>query len=405
MASRSILRSGALLLVLGIIPACQNEVLVAPEFAHTLNAVLDGAQVVPGSGAAATGTATFQIDEAQTKVQFTLSLTGIGVVTSVKIHAGEPGRNGLELATLATGPFSNPLTGTLAASSGLTLEMLGGRAYVIVRTVAKPDGEIRGHIGPAQLASVRMSGAQMVGVVVTTATGSATLSLDETQSTIVVTLTFSGIASPTSAHLHEGAVGTAGPAIFNLSLAATSPLTVTLTAADFLPSPGLPTFPEAIAALLGGRLNIDVHSVAAAAGEIRGQIGPAQVTAALSGADVNPANTSTATGTATLVLSGIQDIATLQLTHTVPSANATGVEIHAETAGNNGPRIFDIDSLTGTAASPINTFFGAFDLSAQPLQNITTFPEAVDAFLSSRTYIEVETTGFPAGEIRGQFLP
>jgi len=58
MITRALLRSGALLLVLGIIPACQNEVPVAPEFAHTLNAILDAAQVVPATSVAATGKAT-----------------------------------------------------------------------------------------------------------------------------------------------------------------------------------------------------------------------------------------------------------------------------------------------------------------------------------------------------------
>jgi hypothetical protein len=406
MALRSILRSGALLLVFAIVPSCTNEVAVAPEFAHTLNAVLDGSQVVPGVAVAASGTAAFQIDGLQTKVRFTINLSGVGTVSSVKIHAGEPGSNGPELATLASGPVSSPLTGTLTAFSGLTLEMLGGRAYVIVRTVANPNGEIRGHIGPAQLASARLSGAQMVGPVATAASGSATLSLDEPQGTILVTLSFTGIVSPTSAHLHAGKAGTVGPAVFNLSTVPFSPpLTVMLTAADFMPGGGLLTFNDALAALLSGRLNIDVHSAAAPIGEIRGQVGPAQLNAALNGANVNPANTSTATGSATLSLGARQDVATVVLTHDIPAAHATGVQIHAEAAGNNGPTIFDVGLAAGTAASPIEAQLSSLLLIPQPLQSVTTFPEAVDAFLTSRTYIDVETTGFSAGEIRGQFVP
>src|SRR5262249_55902242 len=158
----------------------------------TLDSSLDGSQVVPGVVIAASGSATFQVDQALTRIKFSVSVTGVGTVTSVKVHAGEPGADGPELFTLASGPFANPLDGVLtepnlmagpgaATFRDAALLIITGRTYVIVRTVAHPGGEIRGHIGTVLIASARMSGAQEVGPVVTTATGSASASLNDAQ--------------------------------------------------------------------------------------------------------------------------------------------------------------------------------------------------------------------------------
>jgi hypothetical protein len=100
-----------------------------------------------------------------------------------------------------------------------------------------------------------------------------------------------------------------------------------------------------------------------------------------------------------------RDAATVLPTHDIPAPNATGVQIRAETAGNSGPPLADVGFAAGTAAPPIDVLLTGFDPFSQPLQFVSAFPESLDAFLTRRTYVDVETTSFPAGEIRGQFLP
>jgi hypothetical protein len=108
MRSHSVLRLGALLLVVGIVPACKRTVIVSGLGGITSSAVLSGAQVVPAVATAAGGTASIFVDDMQTKIVYSVSATGLGTVTSVRLHVGDSGTNGGAMFTLASGPFSSP---------------------------------------------------------------------------------------------------------------------------------------------------------------------------------------------------------------------------------------------------------------------------------------------------------
>jgi len=200
-------------------------------------------------------------------------------------------------------------------------------------------------------------------------------------------------------------VGASGPTVFILAVAPfSSPLTITLTSADFIVAGGLTTFAEALNALLSGQLYVDVETIANPGGEIRGQVGPARLTAALSGTSVVPGNSSTAIGTASVVFNGRQDGVTLNLTHTL--GTPTGVLLHADLPGSNGPLIFDVAAAAGASTSPLEAFLDQFTpLVPQASKAVNNFPDAADALLTSRIYIDISSTGFPAGEIRGQITP
>lgn len=407
----------AALAVALLVPACRFSGFTTLP-ATVVVAKMRGSQVVPAVPTpVTTSDTTLSLRGDHSAIDYTVNYTGSGTVTAVEIRLGVAGANGPLLFTLATGPFTNPLTGTVTGgdlnfvpsegifhlSTAMT-RIAAGDAYVLVRTAADPGGEMRGQLGGATLAAAVLNGAQVTPAPAAgSGTGTFTATFDPAQATITATLTFSGLANPTTAaHIHFGAAGAApGPALFNLSTVAfTSPLVVTLTSADFLPDPSVPTFTDAVDAFLTGLLYVDVH---AAPEELRGQIGPARLGAAMTGGDVFPPNSSTAVGDALVVLDATQTSFLVLLTHDV--GTPTSVLLHADDPGSNGPQIFDVEAIAGSAASPLEATLTAVHLIPAPAKGITTFTEAVNALLTGKTYLDVGSAGFPAGEIRGQILP
>jgi len=147
-----------------------------------------------------------------------------------------------------------------------------------VHTLANPDGEIRGQIGPARFTAT-LTGAQEVPAIGSPATGTATVQFDATQTAINVNMISQGFTSTvTASHIHFGAAGTNGGIMFPLFAGPgqfPSPLTKILTSADFTPVPGsIATYPEAINAILSRNAYINIHTQANPAGDIRGQLTP-----------------------------------------------------------------------------------------------------------------------------------
>jgi hypothetical protein len=108
--------------------------------------------------------------------------------------------------------------------------------------------------------------------------------------------------------------------------------------------------------------------------------------ATLNGASESTPNASTATGTATLVYNTTTKIFTVTVTHTVPTP--TAAHIHKGVVGVAGGVIFGFPSAT----SPISYTSVALDAAQEQ--------DLYDGLY----YVNVHTTAFPGGEIRGQLL-
>lgn len=406
MTFRAFARLGAILVVAALVPACDKFAgFFVPFPSGTVVAGLSGTQVVPAVTTVGTGTATLSVSD--TSIDFLVAHTAPGTVTAVRIHDGSAGTNGPALFTLGTAPFTSPLSGTLTVPltgtfSAARDRILNGNAYLLITTALNPQGEIRGQLGGATLASAKLSTAQ--AGTVGAGTGTATFQLNSAQDQIVATVTFTGLTGPTTAaHIRLGPPGGApGPVVFDLATAVfTSPLVVTLDAGDL--GVGLPTFPAAVDALLSGQLYVDIDT--ASIPEIRGQIGPVQLIATLDETQVVNPSGSPNTGTANVVLNGTQTAVNVLLNHTI--TGATNILIQAAAAGSNGPQIFDVDDVAGTAISPVEASLQAADLFPQAVQSIFDYADAVDALIVGRTYISVfsSPSTYPDGEIRGQIGP
>lgn len=137
--------------------------------------------------------------------------------------------------------------------------------------------------------TVTFSGDQEVPAVVSTATGSGTLSLNDAENRLSILLSFTGIDLDgtqtadtaddlTGLHIHLGAAGTNGSVVFGIPANDTSG--DTLISAEFGSVASVwdeaegngTTLTDQLANLKAGNLYLNVHTTANPSGEIRGQI-------------------------------------------------------------------------------------------------------------------------------------
>lgn len=409
-------RVALVLVAAALLPACDGMIVFHGPPNVDAKGLLRGSQVVPALSTGATGTTTVTVDGKNHFINYTVDATGLsGAATAIEIRLGEPGTNGPVLFSIPLGAF--PLTGSFKDSAPFIpvgsiqsfadacQAIVTGNTYLLISTATQPAGEVRAHLGAAFLAAAILSGSQEVPAASSTGTGSATVELDAAQAQLTVTVLHTGLASITGAQIFDGPPGTAGTtALFDLATAPfASPLTVVLTSGDFTASAGAPTFDDMINLLLSGGLHVQILTAAHPSGELRGQVGPVQMNSVLTAADVSPPNSSTATGQGTFTLNAGQTALFVQMTHNV--GTPTAVTMHADDPTFNGPQIFDIDAIAGAPASPVAVTLKPAHLIVQPSKGITSFPTFVDSFLRGKTYVDVGSSGFPAGEIRGQILP
>jgi len=143
-----------------------------------------------------------------------------------------------------------------------------------------------------------LNGASEVPANSSSATGTFTATLDETNQTLSWVLNVPTITNATMAHLHQGAAGTNGPVVLSLFTPALSqPSANTINTSSVsrefnLTGPLVDDWAAFVTALKAGNIYVNVHTTATAGGEIRGQVVSAAATA-------TPTATATATSTAT----------------------------------------------------------------------------------------------------------
>ena len=117
-----------------------------------------------------------------------------------------------------------------------------------------------GASGPKTTFSATLNGASEVPAITTTATGSATLAVNDSTKVVTLTGSYSGL-TPTVAHVHGPAGKTATAGVVFAITAAGGTLSGTFTASD-----------AQLADLRAGNWYVNVHSAANPGGEIRGQL-------------------------------------------------------------------------------------------------------------------------------------
>jgi hypothetical protein len=211
------------------------------------------------------------------------------------------------------------------------------------------------------------------------ARASATITLNDETGAYTIQGTHN-VANVSGGHLHLAPPGVNGAVIGTLTFQpGTFDGSGTLSAAN-------------VAAMLAGNTYLDIHSAAFPAGEIRGQINPEvyEFHFDLEGAQQVPPNASPGSGTCTIILHEITGVVIVDGAYRGLLGTVVGAWVHHAPAGAIGPPfLFPTDS-GGTSGT-----FSATDWLA---------PEHVKAMLAGNTYVNVRTTVFPPGEIRGQVV-
>jgi CHRD domain len=116
-------------------------------------------------------------------------------------------------------------------------------------------------MGGSNTQSVALSGGNEVPAVMTSATGSGTVTVNADH-TVSARITVSGM-TPTAAHIHEAAAGANGPVIVPFTKSGDD---------TFVAPPGAKLTDAQYDAFKAGRTYVNVHSAKSPSGEIRAQL-------------------------------------------------------------------------------------------------------------------------------------
>ncbi|HYC58621.1 MAG TPA: CHRD domain-containing protein [Thermoanaerobaculia bacterium] len=235
----------------------------APALAQTFVFDLRGSQEVPPVASSATGGCMGVLDQPNAEFTLTCVHNVIGA-TITHIHRAPAGANGDIVFDL--GDPASPITATWSGMTPADIaDLLAGNLYMNIHTAGRPSGEIRGQILPRTVDVVPFTadGGQVVPPNASSATANCTADLDEPAASLAIQCTHN-VASPDSAHIHEGPFGTNGPIVFTFPSPA-SPLNA-----------NVPMTPLLVADFAATFLYLDMHSAGTeddSGDEIRGQIG------------------------------------------------------------------------------------------------------------------------------------
>lgn len=235
--------------------------------------------------------------------------------------------------------------------------------------------------------------------------GNATVTFDATHQNVQVTITVANLGSPiNNFHIHEAPPGINGPVVINLIGLGGTFVNGTMTG----------TFPVAAGVAqrmlqTPGSFYVNVHTVALPGGAVRGQLGYVSGGTVSYAAELRPGNevppvNSTAFGSTFVTFDPVNNTIAFD-THAAGIANPTMSHIHRGPAGQNGPVIINfatspaqIAGGRASGAGPI-TAFQSGNLQPADLTNLYN-PATVSGF-----YVNVHSSAFPPGEVRGQLVP
>ena len=222
-----------------------------------------------------------------------------------------------------------------------------------------------------------------------TATGSGSFLLDD--DTLYFEVRYSGLSGvATAAHIH-GPAAVSGTANVLINLA---PFNGTGFNTSGVLSGSVVLTPGQKAMVLGGLTYVNVHTATNSGGEVRGQIAPVLMQAAMNGANERPTPIDTsATGLGTLALYGNQ--LSMNVTYSGLKATAIAAHIHGVAGPEDSAGVMvDLSSLNG----------GAFGTSGSLAGTVTLTPAQLAAVIEGLTYLNVHSSVNTDGEIRGQIL-
>jgi len=338
---------------------------------RTLVADLRGAQEVPPVVTNAYGAGRFVVDTGAKTVTYHISFHGLSSAeTAAHIHgAAGPGVNTGIKHNLGVG---NPKVGVWNYDPADEADILAGLMYVNIHTVNFPGGEIRGQIADF---AMYMDGEQENPAVSSVSSGWGTFTIDPCMNQLHYYISHTGLSTPeTAAHIHGLSLpGSNSGILHDLGVGTVKTGTWTYD----------PSIEEAI---LNGMTYVNIHSIAHPGGEIRGQI--VRTLVPIDGAQEVPPSTSTGSGNMFVAF----NTTTHQLGYYVRFGGLTTAESAAH--------------IHGYAPAGVNAGVVHNLGTGDPKKGAWTYGAANEAnVMAGLTYINIHSSMFPGGEIRGQIIP
>lgn len=345
---------------------------------------MNGATEEPAVTSDGKGLAIFTFDEKKSTLYINVSMSNLSSpITGIHIHEGNPGENGPVIVNLTLFLSGNRLKGTVRNfTKDMMATLIRGGYYINTHTELNPDGEIRGQIGletDIRIAAL-MNGNSEVPEVTTDGKGLFIAHYSADGNRVDFKMIFEGLTSPvTGAHIHQGAIGSNGGVIFDMS---------SLIVGNVLSGSGDAT--GFLDALLSGDLYVNVHTVNNPDGEIRGQLLIQEgltFDASMDGARENPAVNSQ--GKALAIATVRPDLSEVEYYVVFDSLSgpATAAHFHIGAPGTNGGVVLP---MTGDISGNIIT-------GSQPITI-----DLLNKMLEGGLYMNIHTAAHPGGEVRGQ---
>ena len=344
-------------------------------FGFRLDSKQAAACVGSGTGNSGYGLAILSPDSSQLSMHLYHNVVS---PTLADIHSG---------AQCSTGPIefefdnpTSPVSQTVTMTPALLTDLFAGNLYVDVHSAPGFSEDIRGQIVQEPLNFIyTLDESQIPGGTGTgslaTGLGVGTLSADGSTFTSKITHNVSNV---TEAHIHLGPADSSGPVRYSFGDPASGSVEVwSLDTTNIME-------------LFSGGLYMNVHSSAFPNGEIRSQIIPSGgvFVTTLNGAQAagGVGTGSDSVGFSVITLSPDQCTFTIHVEHNV--ANVTEAHIHLGDAGVEGPIRFGFINPT----SPID-------------ETWTLTPQNLQDFIDEKLYVNIHSSAFLLGEIRGQIIP
>lgn len=223
--------------------------------------------------------------------------------------------------------------------------------------------------------------------------GHASVSFNEARDQVTITASVSGIGTPTAAHIHEGAAGVPGSVV--IGFAGGSTQLVNGAAVSVAVDPALAS---AILANPSGYY-VNVHTAAFPAGAVRGQLSagaPVRLAGSMSGSREAPGpGDDDGRGAFLVTLDDTRTRLSFDVLVENIGTDYSGAHIHAGAAGVPG------NVVVGLMSSSVPFVDGR-------LRGTVTIAPELGADLVANPgnyYVNVHTTQFPGGAVRGQLAP
>ncbi len=376
-----------------------------------------GSNVIPSVNTQGAGNLIFEVNQNELTVSGSVGNLSGDLATSIAggllINVGLPGKTGnIEFSLDATLESDSKGAVVYAGNNTFTLtdtqynNLLSEGLYVNVHTYEYPLGELRGQIKPIAAASFRadLSGVQEIPAVNTLARGRILVNYNG-GSQITVSGSFKKLSSAINQslaggiHIHTAPAGRTGGVTFVLN----PELSADLTAGTIRPEQN--TFdvtPEQVEQLFGREMYVNIHSLTNVPGEIRGQLLPLAknyLGTSLDGLNQSNSVATTGLGNVLFEITDNQLVVSGGFNNLIGDFDASiagGSHVHIGAADMNGPisLLLAADLDAGLKGGYYSTDANRFEIS-EGLR---------DSLLSGLLYLNLHTTAYSSGELRGQIL-